>query len=307
MGPTVGTTGADGRLSDAVRLRRLRETGMLDGAGYPSLDRLARAAAHQVRGTRALVSLIAADRRVVAGHAGPPPDHTLCRMVVDNDAPLLVCDARADERVCGHPAIADGVIAYAGFPIRSADGYPLGAFGVLDGRARDWQPRELLLIEDLAGAAETEIALRTRAHELAVTAQRLHGVLDSVLDAYVAIDVYGLVTAWNPAAERLFGYHAAEVMGRPVADLIIPERFRAAHAAGLARLHSGGPSTLAGQRVELTAHDRSGVEFPVEMSLQVVQGEVEPAFHAFLHDISHRADERRRFEAAFRHTATPDS
>ena len=302
MGPIAGTTGADGRLSDAVRLRRLRATGMLDGAGRPSLDRLARAAAHQVRAGRALVSLIAADRRVVAGHAGPPPDHSLCRLVVDRDAPLLVGDLRADERVSGHPAVADGVVAYAGFPIRSPDGYPLGAFAVLDDRAREWQPRELLLIEDLTAAAETEIGLRTTAYELAGTAQRLRGVLDGVLDAYVSVDVWGLVTAWNPAAEQLFGYHAAEVLGRPVADLIIPERFRSAHAAGLARLHSGGVSTLAGRRVELTARNRAGAEFPIEMSVQVVRdGSAEPAFHAFLHDISDRAAERRRLEQAVRH------
>ena len=291
-------TGADGRLTDAVRLSRLRDTGMLDGGAYPSLDRLARAAAHQVRGERALVSLITADRRVVAGYAGPPPARSLCRMVVDTDAPLLVGDARTDERVGGHPAVGDGVIAYAGFPIRSGDGYPLGAFGVLDGRPREWRPRELLLIEDLAAAAETEIGLRAEARHRAAEMRRLAGVLDSALDAYVSIDAYGTVTAWNAAAERLFGHPASEAVGRPVADLIIPERFRAGHAAGLARLHSGGVSTFAGQRIEVTARNRFGAEFPVEMSVQVAHDGGEPAFHAFLHDVSARTAERRRLERA---------
>ncbi|MCU7726103.1 GAF domain-containing protein [Actinoplanes sp. KI2] len=150
-------------LTDTARLRRLLDCGLLDGAPSDSLDRLARAAAHHVRAARAQVSLVTADRRVVAGQAGPPLTHSFCRIVVDTDAALLVSDARTDDRVAGHPAIADGVIAYAGFPIRSADGYPLGAFCVAHDQPRDWEPRALLLVEDLAAAAETEIVLRAEA------------------------------------------------------------------------------------------------------------------------------------------------
>ncbi|MCM4082621.1 PAS domain-containing sensor histidine kinase [Paractinoplanes hotanensis] len=292
MGPTAGTTGAAGRLSDAVRLSRLRATGMLGRPPYPSLDRLAHAAAHQLRAARAVVSLVGADDRTVAGQSGPPPEHTFCRLVVDSDAPLLVCDARTDERVAGHPAVAGGIIAYAGFPVRSPDGYPLAAFGVLDNRPRDWEPRELLLIEDLAAAAESEIALRASEHEQAATVRRLREMLDNAPDAHVSVDAYGVVTGWNAAAERLFGYPAGEAEGRPVADLIIPGRFASAHAAGLARMHSGGMSTLVGKRVELCARKRDGAEFPIEMSLLQHDG----GFHAFLHDISDRRTAQRQLE-----------
>ncbi len=274
-------TGADGRLSDAVRLRRLRDTGMLGGTPYPSLDRLARAAAHQLRTSSALVSLVGADRRVLAGQSGPVPERTPCPVVVDTDAPLLVCDARCDERVAGYPA---GLVAYAGFPVRSHDGYPLGTFGVVDDRPRDWEPRELLLIEDLAAAAGTEIDLRAREHELTATVLRLHDMLENAPDAHMSVDAYGVVTGWNKAAERMFGHRATEAVGRPVADLIIPERFVAAHAAGIARMHTGGVSTLVGERVELVARNRYGAELPVEMSLLRTAG----GYHAFLHAITDR-------------------
>ncbi|WP_203783864.1 ATP-binding protein [Paractinoplanes rishiriensis] len=292
MGSTAGTTGADGRLSDAARLRRLADTGLLDAAPCPSLDRLARAAAHQVRTAAAQISLIAADRRVVAGQAGPAVRHTFCRLVVDSDAPLLVSDARTDDRVAGHPALGNGVIAYAGFPVRSGDGYPLGAFCVLHDQPRDWEPRDLLLVEDLAAAAQTEIRLRAEAR----TARRLQGVLDACQDAYVSIDLNGAVQAWNAAAERLFGYPVADALGRQVSALIIPERFRPAHEAGLARLRAGHPSVLAGGRVELAARNRAGGEFPIEMTLQV-DGEL---YHAFLHDITakHRAATGRELRLA---------
>src|SRR4051812_46996881 len=60
-------------------------------------------------------------------------------------------------------------------------------------------------------------------------------IVNSARDAVVVADDAGLVLFWNPAAEELFGYAASEIIGRPVTDLM-PERYRAAHRAGLARL-----------------------------------------------------------------------
>jgi GAF domain-containing protein len=164
--PIEEEVGSRTELGDAARLRRLRECGLSAGSRSESLDRLVRAAAHQLRAVRAQVSLIGPESRAVAGQAGPSVAHSFCRIVVDTDAPLLVSDSRTDDRLSCHPAIADGMIAYAGFPLRSADGYPLGAFFVAHDQPRDWEPRELLLVEDLAAAASSELALRAEVHRL---------------------------------------------------------------------------------------------------------------------------------------------
>jgi PAS domain S-box-containing protein len=121
-------------------------------------------------------------------------------------------------------------------------------------------------------------------------------VLDLAYDAYVATTADGLVTAWNAAAQRLFGYPAGQALGRRIADLIIPERMRAAHDAGLARIRAGGVSRLAGQRLELVAVDRDGREFPIEMTLQADSGGGRATFHAFLHDISNRKSAQQALE-----------
>ena len=68
-------------------------------------------------------------------------------------------------------------------------------------------------------------------------------VLDAALEAFVSISVEGRVEAWNPAAERTFGWSRAEASGQFLDELIIPERFRHAHRAGLALL--GAASILA--------------------------------------------------------------
>ncbi len=314
--PATAAPAADrDRLSDAARVRRLRETGLLDGGCYPSLDRLVSAAAQQTGAPVALVSLVDADRQVFASQVGLGEpwatrghsllSHSFCQYVVTDDAPLVVPDARADARLRDNLAIGDlQVAAYAGFPLHSPDGEVLGAFCVIDTVPRQWTTQELAIVQVLATAAATEIALRAANRELLLAGERMHRVLDTANDAFVTTDADGVVMAWNAAATSLFGHAAAEAIGRPVADLILPARFRAAHEAGLKRVRETGVSMLSGQRLELAAVDRSGREFPIEMTLQVVAETDALVCHAFLHDITARkaAEQQSADDKAFLHT-----
>ncbi len=92
-------------------------------------------------------------------------------------------------------------------------------------------------------------------------------VLDAALDAAVAMDGSGIVRYWNRAAERIFGWTAAQASGREMAELIVPERHREAHRRGVERLVGGGVPVLIDQRVEIHAQDASGREFPVELTV----------------------------------------
>jgi PAS domain S-box-containing protein len=298
--------GPAGRLGDPARLRQLRDTGLLCGDDA-SLGRLTRAAAEHAHAPVALVSLVDVDRQVFVSQVGlaepwasraqTPLSHSFCQLVVTGDAPLVITDARQDARVRDNPAIDDlGFLAYAGFPLHSPEGAVLGSLCVVDTEPREWTSAELAVVQALATAAETEIALRMANRELMLTSQRMSSVLDTAQDAFVSADSTGAVTAWNAAAERLFGYSAAAALGREVAELIIPERLRAAHRDGLARIRDGGESRLAGQRLNLAAVNRAGDEFPIEMTLQAIDDDGRPTFHAFLHDISHRAAAQRDLE-----------
>ncbi|WP_433374038.1 ATP-binding protein [Actinoplanes sp. CA-142083] len=305
-------------MRDSQRLSVLRATGLLDEGPVPSLDRLTSLAARVVGAPAALVSLVDADRQRFPSACGltgeldetreTPLSHSYCRYVVEDDAPLIVADARLDERLRDNPAIAEyQAIAYAGFPLRSADGHVLGSFCVVDDKPRDWTEDEIATLSDLAAAAEAEIALRLAHGEQQRAAARMQAVLDSAHDAYVSIDGEGNVIAWNASAERLFGYPAAEAVGRQVTGLIIPARYHEMHLAGLARVRDTGRSHLAGQRLQLAAIDRNGREFPAEMTVQVGRERDEPVFHAFLHDITDRMValaelERQRQELDDEHT-----
>ena len=282
------TTGGPGAAADRLRVRHA--TGLPDGTPASSLDRLT-AMARRLTGARAaIVSLVDVDGHRFAGGPGLPgelaPDWgtPFCRAVVAGEAPLVVEDARLHD-----PSIADhDVVAYAGFPLRAPGGHVLGSFCVIDDRARRWTDDDLETVRDLAAAAETEIALRLAHGELLRSSARTRTVLDGAADAYVSTDDAGLVLAWNCAAEKLFGYRSAEAVGRPVTELFVPQRFRGMYEAGMAQLRATGGSRLSGRRLQLSVVDRTGREFPVEATLQIVLEQGRPVAHAFLHDVTAR-------------------
>ncbi|MEU4624602.1 ATP-binding protein [Actinoplanes sp. NPDC023801] len=141
-----------------------------------------------------------------------------------------------------------------------------------------------------------ETALRDERDDALRTAARLRAVLECAQDAFVSMDGRGRITAWNRAAEQLFGWPADEAIGSLATELMIPPALREAHDAGMARVRRTGVSELAGHRLELTAVDRQGREFPVEMTLQLQHERGEPIYHAFLHDITARTTARAELQ-----------
>jgi PAS domain S-box-containing protein len=285
------------RIGYADRLAAVESTGLLALPHAPGLDRLTRLASRLLGVPTSLVSLVTDERQVFASQLGLPSpwaragqtplSHSFCQYVVDNDAPLVVTDARADERVHDNRAVDEiGVIAYAGMPIRM-DGHTLGSFCAIDAEPRTWSATDLALLEDLAAAASSEIALIKAAGDAGHAARTMRAVLEASHDAYVSTDAEGIVLDWNPAAERLFGWSRAEAIGAPAIKLIIPPEHRARYAADVARVRGGGESVLAGRRMEMPVQDRNGRIFPVEYTVQVT-AVGRPVFHAFLHDISAR-------------------
>lgn len=111
-------------------------------------------------------------------------------------------------------------------------------------------------------------------------------MLDSALDCIVAMDSTGVVTEFNRAAQKTFGYQASEVIGRTMADVIVPPALREAHRAGLERLLGGAPPRILNQRLELTGMRSDGSEFPVELTVTRIPDTEPPEFTGFIRDIS---------------------
>jgi PAS domain S-box-containing protein len=134
-----------------------------------------------------------------------------------------------------------------------------------------------------------DVTERRRAEEaLQESEERLRAMAASVREAILMIDGDGLVTFWNPAAERLFGYNRAEALGKLVHMLIVPPQYRDKHIEGLIRFKASGEGPVLGQVLELPALRKDGTEFPVELSISALQ--FKGRWHAvgILRDISAR-------------------
>ncbi|WP_306214840.1 GAF domain-containing SpoIIE family protein phosphatase [Actinoplanes sp. RD1] len=166
-----------GSLDAAARLASLRRTG-LGAAPDEMFDRFAAMVRMVLKVPVALVSLVTDDRQIFPGACGlgepwqqareTPLSHSFCQHVVLTEEPLIVVDARADERVRGNLAIDDlDVVGYAGMPLTDADGLVLGSLCAIDHEPRDWTAAELALLADLAAACADSLRARITADRAA--------------------------------------------------------------------------------------------------------------------------------------------
>ena len=115
----------------------------------------------------------------------------------------------------------------------------------------------------------------------------LRSVIDTAPDAVVTIGPTGLVASFSPAAERMFGYAAAEVIGRNV-SLLMPEPYRREHDGYLARYRETGERHIIGIGRTVTAAHKSGRTFPIELAVGEVRSGETRVFTGFIRDISER-------------------
>jgi diguanylate cyclase len=126
-------------------------------------------------------------------------------------------------------------------------------------------------------------------------------LVESAVDAIVSADATGRIVSWNTAAERLLGYGADEVLGRPL-TILIPEELREAHERGLDRFLSSGEARILGRTVELEAVRADGTTFPIEMALSTWTSDEGRFFTGVIRDII----ERRSVQEKLAHQALHD-
>jgi PAS domain S-box-containing protein len=124
--------------------------------------------------------------------------------------------------------------------------------------------------------------------------ERTELIIETVNEAYVKMDAAGIIAAWNPEAEKTFGWSPAEAIGRELAATIIPARHRQEYRQGLKQFLTTGEGRLVRRRLELTALHRDGHEFPVEIIIAPRRVGDTYVFNAFLQDVS----ARKKFEEA---------
>jgi PAS domain S-box-containing protein len=161
------------------------------------------------------------------------------------------------------------------------------------GGVREWTDDE----QDFAGSIADMISLALEASDRTSAEQLKAAIIAAALDCIVVMDGDGRICEFNPAAERTFGFSHQKILGKLLAETIIPHRYREAHAMGLKRFLATGEARVMGRRVELSALRADGSEFPCELTITLTRVDGRPLFTAYLRDIGERVRFERRQDA----------
>jgi diguanylate cyclase (GGDEF)-like protein/PAS domain S-box-containing protein len=221
-------------------------------------------------------------------------------------SPVIVEDyARWEHQVSSSIAVGSGVAV----PLLLQDA-AVGALAIYSRESRRYKETEVQLLALFAAqvapvieAALLRIASQRETHRMEASDRQLRDMLDAALDAHVVMDARGRITGWNAQAEAMFGWRRDEVIGKELADTMIPPALRDAHRGALGRYLKTGEGPILGRRVELDALRKNGITFPVELTVAPIGTADGPAFSAFLRDIS----ERRQVEQQLRRLAMHDA
>jgi PAS domain S-box-containing protein len=147
------------------------------------------------------------------------------------------------------------------------------------------------VLHDLSDRVDLEKQLRS-------SEARWRAIVESAVDGIVVIDTHGRIEAFNPAAERLFGYSEREVCGSNV-NMLMPSPYHEEHDHYLARYHATHVKKIIGIGREVTGLRKDGATFPVHLSVAEMVLDGETKFTGILHDLT----ERTRIEAQLREQA----
>ena len=153
-----------------------------------------------------------------------------------------------------------------GFLIRDVNGKPLRMIGAM---------------QDISSRIVADQALRD-------SEEKTRLIMNAALDAIICMDKRGLITFWNPQAEKIFGWTADEVQGKLLSDTIIPVEYRDRHNRGLETYVKTGEGRVLNTILELSAINKNNAEFPVELTVLPIKQGNDQFFCAFLRDISRR-------------------
>lgn len=146
------------------------------------------------------------------------------------------------------------------------------------------------------------ILAESMTRDLRESERKMYQVVHAALDCIVMVDKHGKLIEFNPAAESTFGYHRAQILGKNLTDLIIPETYRAAHSSTMEHVKDLNDTKVLGKRMNLTALRSDGTQFPIELTLTRLDWQSEYLLVGFIRDIT----ERQQYENEIRQLAFYD-
>jgi PAS domain S-box-containing protein len=157
--------------------------------------------------------------------------------------------------------------------------------------------RSSAILDQRARHLEHEIVERQHVEQaLRQSEAKYRHIINAAADAIISLDEQGMICEFNDAAEQLFGFTKAEMLGKPLTP-VIPPYLRDLHTAGLQHYLTTGQRRLPHwSNVELPGRTRDGREFPLEISFSLLEAGEQKFLTGVLRDIT----ARKRVEAELR-------
>ncbi|MDI1298703.1 PAS domain S-box protein [Methylotenera sp.] len=210
--------------NEKSRLKALQKLNVLDSNPEEEFDAIVKAASLVCNVPIALISLVDEDRQWFKANVGlpgvteTPREFAFCAHAINQNDLLEVVDATKDERFSDNPLVVNDpkIRFYAGAPLRTSSGLNIGTLCVIDSKPHSLDDKQREILNCLATAAIK--ALEDRRARIAeqsyyANASYINALLTNAYDPFTAVDLNGIVTHWNPAAEALFGFPASAMIG----------------------------------------------------------------------------------------------
>lgn len=218
-------------------------------------------------------------------------EHTPTGRALQLNQPIIIGDVRRDLRLRLPQFMrAHGITSSMAVVVPGRS----GAFGVLgvDAKTRRvFSSEDVRFLESIGNVLAAALSRLQFESELRDTAARLRGILETAVDGVITIDERGIVETLNPAAEQIFGYTAAEVVGRNV-SMLMPEPYRSEHDGYLDHYRKTGERRIIGIGREVRGRRKDGMDFPMDLAVSAATVGQRRIFTGLVRDIT----ERKRLE-----------
>ena len=295
--------------NESERLTALESLHILDTDVEQEFDDLVQLAAQICEVPISLISLVDADRQWFKAKVGlevseTPREQAFCAHTILGDEVFVVPNAMEDERFADNPLVTGdpNIRFYAGAPLITDNGNALGSLCVIDRAPRELRPEQKEALQTLARQAMRLLKMRNNSaalaranREIAAREESYRIVSESASDVIITINEASEIVFANPAVESVFGYRPDELIGGSLA-IIVPERMREAHSAGIRRYMQTSRRNIPWNGVALPAVRRDGSEIQIEISFGEYHHDGKRLFTAVIRDIT----ERQRIETRLR-------
>ncbi len=201
--------------------------------------------------------------------------------------PIVVTDAAQEERFELSSMLKEHGIRSGVSVVIDGEDQPCGVLGAFHTEPRSYTDEDIHFMQAVANVLAGAIERRRFEDALLESEARARAVLETTVDGIITIDEYGMVESFNPAAERIFGYSADEVIGNNI-EMLMPQPYRDEHDEYLRSYRETGRRKIIGIGREVVGKRKDGSTFPLDLAVSEVHMPDRRLFTGVVRDITDR-------------------